>query len=275
MLFGAIIGDIVGSKYEFDNIRTKDFLFFENDMFFTDDTVMSIAVFEALKNTRENNYTNLKEETVRQLKKYGRMYPNCSYGVRFRHWLISDEPQPYNSYGNGSAMRISSVGYFANSIDEVKKLSRVISEVSHNHPEGVKGAEATAIAIYMALNKKSKSEIKEYIEKNYYSLDFEYEELVKNYRFNETCQDTVPQALYCFFISDSFEDAIRCGISIGGDSDTLCAIVGSIAEAYYGVDREMMKRVSYYLDDFLLEKLYDSQEFEKLLNKDILKAPKC
>lgn len=272
MLFGAVIGDIVGSKYEFDNIRTKDFDFFDRDMFFTDDTVMSVAVYEALKNTYENDYKGLSEEVVKQMQQYGRRYPYCSYGGRFAFWLMDKDPQPYNSFGNGSAMRVSAVPYFAKSIDEVKVLSRKVTEVTHNHPEGIKGAEATAVATYMALNKCNKKEIKKYIEDNYYSMNFDYEELRKNYRFNEICQDTVPQALYCFFESNNFEDAIRTGISIGGDSDTLCAITGAVAEAYYGVNKKMQKGALAYLDGHLREKVVEAELLVKELSKKNTKA---
>lgn len=252
MLYGAIIGDIVGSKYEFNNIKTKEFNFFDDDMFYTDDSVMSIAVAESLLNTYKNNYNGLKEEVVKQMKKYGRLYFNVGYGYMFREWLKSNNPLPYNSCGNGSAMRVSAVAYFAKSLEEVKLLSKIVSEVSHNHIEGIKGAEATAVAIYMALHKASKEEIKNYISKNYYDLNFDYEKLKKEYKFNALCQTTVPQALYCFFISNSFEDTIRTGISIGGDSDTLCAIAGSVAEAYYGVNEKYIEKASEYLDERLL-----------------------
>ncbi len=253
MLYGAIIGDIVGSKYEFNNIKTKKFKFFDEEMFFTDDTVMSIAVAEALLNTYKNNYDNLKNEVIKQMQKYGSLYPCAGYGGMFTAWLHSEKPIPYNSFGNGSAMRVSAVSYFAKSIEEVKKISKMVSEVTHNHVEGIKGAEATSVAIYMALHKASKEEIRDYISKNYYDLNFDYEKLKRDYEFNELCQTTVPQALYCFLISDNFEDTIRTGISIGGDSDTLCAIAGSVAEAYYGIDEKYIKEANKYLDNRLLK----------------------
>lgn len=264
MLYGAIIGDIVGSKYEFNNIKTKEFAFFDEDMFFTDDTVMSVAITEALFNTYKNNYKNLREEVIKQMQKYGKMYPNAGYGGMFRKWLKSEKPEPYNSCGNGSAMRVSSVAYFATSIDEVKMLAKIVSEVTHNHKEGIKGAEATAVAIYMALNKVSKEEIKAYIVNNYYDLNYDYEKLKKEYTCDGLCQTTVPEALYCFFISNSFEDTIRTGVSIGGDSDTLCAIAGAVAEAYYGVDENMKEKSLTYLDDCLCAKMI---KFNSLLNK--------
>jgi type I restriction enzyme M protein len=277
MLYGAMIGDIVGSKYEFNNIRTKDFNFFDKDMFFTDDTVMSVAVYEALKETYKNKYKNLANKTVEKMQEYGKLYPYCSYGGRFSSWLRSSDPQPYNSFGNGSAMRVSPVAYFAKSIDETKKLSRIVTSVTHNHPEGIKGAEATAVSIYLALNKKNKNEIKKYIEDNYYSMNFDYEDLRKNYYFNEICQDTVPQALFCFFESKDFEDAIRTGISIGGDSDTLCAITGAVAEAYYGVNKKTKEEALSYLDKRLYNVIKESDLVEtilkeKLNSKDIQKS---
>jgi type I restriction enzyme M protein len=194
-------------------------------------------------------------------------YTTAGYGGMFIDWLIKGDTKPYNSFGNGSAMRVSPVAYFANSIEEVKELSKQVTEVTHSHPEGIKGAEATAVSIFMALNKCDKKEIKKYIEDNYYSMDFDYEELRKNYRFNEICQDTVPQALYCFFESKDFEDAIRTGISIGGDSDTLCAITGAVAEAYYGVNQKMKDKALSYLDSHLRNKIIEAEELFPLANK--------
>ena len=265
-MLGAIIGDIVGSIYEFDNIRTKNFQLFSSRCFFTDDTVMTIAVYKALKKSKLFNYKNLQEQAVKQMQKYGKLYPNMSYGTSFQQWLNTKNPRPYNSYGNGAAMRVSPVAYFAKSIDEVKKLSYQVTVVSHNHEEGIKGAEATAISIWLALNKYSKEQIKKYIEEKYYSLDFIYEDLVKNYRFNETCQNTVPQAIYCFLISESFEDCLRTSISIGGDSDTLCAISCAIAEAYYGIPEDIKFKALQYLDKKILA---DYEEFNKLKEKKL------
>lgn len=265
-MLGAIIGDIVGSIYEFDNIRTKNFQLFSSRCFFTDDTVMTVAVYKALKKSKLSKFKNLQEQTVKEMQKYGKLYLNMSYGTSFRHWLNSKKPRPYNSYGNGSAMRVSPVAYFAKSIDEVKELSYKVSAVTHNHEEGIKGAEATAVSIWLALNKYSKEQIKKYIQEKYYSLDFEYEDLVKNYRFNETCQNTVPQAIYCFLISESFEDCLRTSISIGGDSDTLCAISCAIAEAYYGIPKDIKFIALQYLDKKILA---DYKEFNKIKEKKL------
>lgn len=256
MLYGAIFGDVVGSIYEWDNIKTKDFELFDEDSFFTDDTVMSIAVACALsenKNSRDNFL--LGTRAIKWMKLLGREYPDAGYGSHFGMWLNEDMPQPYNSWGNGAAMRISPVAYFAKTLDEVKELSFRVTAVSHNHPEGIKGAEATAMAIFLALQGKSKEEIKEYIVQNYYPINFTLDKIRPFYVFRSSCQETVPQALQAFFESESFEDAIRNAISIGGDSDTIAAITGSVAEAYYGVPDNIKEFVRGKLDDNLREKL--------------------
>ena len=291
-MLGAIIGDIVGSIYEFDNIKTKEFEFFQENMELTDDSVMTLAVAKALMDTLEtgnetgfknlsreiseeklkliqnkfgseiNPKTELEANAILRMVEIGIKYPYMSYGTRFRYWL--EEPIAYNSFGNGSAMRVSPVAYIGKNIEEVKFLSREVTKVSHNHEEGIKGAEATAVAIFMARNKCSKEEIKSEMEK-YYNLDFNYEDLVKNYGFDETCQGTVPEAIYIFLESKDFEDAIRTAISIGGDSDTLAAIVGSIAEAYYTIPDALKEKALSYMDSFE-RKIYD--EFEKLISKE-------
>ncbi len=238
-MLGAIIGDVVGSRFEFHNYRNKDFELFTSRCFFTDDTVMTAAVANALINHKD---------MAKELQKYGRKYEDRGYGGRFARWLYTDNPKPYNSYGNGAAMRISAVGWLANNESEVKALAKQATEVTHNHPEGLKGAEVTAMCIYLARHKASKKDIKEYVSKNY-DINFNYEELVKHYQFNETCQDSVPQAIYCFLISNSFEDCLRTVISIGGDSDTLGAIACSVAEAYYGIPDDIKNKVLNYFDN--------------------------
>ncbi len=255
-MLGAIVGDIVGSIYEFSNIRRKDFLLFSPNCFFTDDSVMTFAVAEALRKTKRKKFKNLDEKAIQEMQKFAKLYPNESYGTVFKGWLEDKNPRPYNSFGNGAAMRVSPVPYFAENLEEVKKLSREVTAVSHNHPEGIKGAEATSVAIYLALNKHSKDEIKKYIEEHYYKLNFDYENLKQKYFFNETCQNTVPQAIYCFLISKDFEDCVRTSVSIGGDTDTLCAISCAIAEAYYGMPENIKNTALRYLDKRLL-KLYE------------------
>jgi len=260
-MLGAIIGDIVGSVYEFNNIKTKNFPLFSYRSFFTDDTVMTVAIFNALKECK-GNYKKLEKNAIKQMQHWGKKYPNKSYGARFSEWLTSKKPTPYNSFGNGSAMRISAVPYFARNLQEVKELSKLVTQPTHNHPEGIKGAEATATAIWLALNGYDKEQIKKYIIENYYNLDFNYKDLVENYEFNETCQATVPQAIFCFLISDSFEDCLRTSISIGGDSDTLCAISCAIAEAFYGIPEEIKNQAIQFLDKDIYQSVLD---FEKVI----------
>ncbi len=270
-MLGAIIGDIVGSKYEFNNIKTKEFTFFQPDMFFTDDTVMTVAIYDALSSCK-GNYSYLSDLAIEKMQEYGKKrYPmsdKIGYGSMFNGWLTFKIPAPYNSYGNGSAMRVSSVAYFAKSLEEVKKMSYAVTSVTHNHEEGIKGAEATAVATFMALHGASKKEIKDKIESDYYSLDFDYQKLKETYSYKVSCQRTVPEALYCFLISNSFEDTIRTGVSIGGDSDTLCAIAGSVAEAYFGIPREIKSTAKLYLDKFLNKKVDEFDKMFSLKDKD-------
>lgn len=219
-MLGAIIGDIAGSRFEWHNILTKDFelLTHIHGCKPTDDSIMSLAVAQAIMNCN-GNYESLGDETVKAMQTIGRKYPYCGYGGMFRQWMFSDNPHPYNSYGNGAAMRVSACGFAAKSLEEAVVLSKAVTEVTHNHPEGIKGAEATAAAIYLAREGKSMLDIQDYINKHYYKINFTLNGIRGTYKFNETCQETVPQALEAFFESNSFEDAIRNAISIGGDSD--------------------------------------------------------
>jgi ADP-ribosyl-[dinitrogen reductase] hydrolase len=268
-LIGAIIGDIVGSRFEFNNHRNKDFELFTDECKVTDDSIMTIAVAKAimeteknlkfLSNYRENNhdyYKLLESMTIKYMQEIGRKYPYCGYGGMFRRWVFSDNPKPYNSFGNGAAMRISPVGFFANTEHEARELSKTVTSVTHNHEEGIKGAEATVVSIYMARHGATKEEIRQKINENYYSLNFTINEIRDTYKFNETCQGTVPQAIVAFLESTSFEDAIRTAISVGGDSDTVAAIAGSIAEAYYGVPDDIKEKALTYLDT-KLRSIYD------------------
>ena len=240
-MLGAVIGDMVGSIYEWDNIKKKDFPFFSSECFPTDDSIMTIAVAKAIL---ENNgqFEGLKNKTIEWIQKIGRQYPNCGYGGRFKKWIRSDEPKPYLSFGNGSAMRVSACGWAGDSLEEVQKLSYAVTVITHDHPQGLKGAEATACAIFLARTGHSKDEIRAFIEENYYELDITLDEIRPFYHFDVTCQGTVPYAIRAFLESDSFEDAIRNAISIGGDSDTLAAITGSIAEAFYGIPDELREQ---------------------------------
>jgi len=261
MVIGAITGDIVGSVYEFHDHKSKDFELFKEKCFFTDDSVMSIAVLKALSlYSRDGDMQAFKKIVIDCMQEIGRKYPHCGYGSGFSSWMFSDYPKPYNSYGNGSAMRISAVGFYAKSKQEVIELSRAVSEVSHNHVEGIKGAEATAMAIFLARQGVYKQEIRKYITQTYYpELDgMTVDGVRKDYYFNATCQQTVPQALLCFFEAEDFEDAIRNGISIGGDSDTICAILGGVAEAYFGVPSWIQESAWYFLDDYLKAQIKES-----------------
>ncbi len=251
-MLGAIIGDIVGSRFEWNNNKSKDFEFLTYKCFPTDDSIMTLALAQAILVSKPD-HSDLGKNAVEYMQSVGRNYPDCGYGGGFRKWMFSDDPKPYNSYGNGAAMRVSAAGFAANSIEEAKDIAKKITEVTHNHPEGIKGAEATAVAIYMAKTGSSLLEIRDYIVKNYYPMNFTLDGIRATYKFNETCQDTVPQALMAFFESTDFEDAIRNAISIGGDSDTLAAICGGVAEAYYGVPAEIRKHALTFLDKQLLQ----------------------
>lgn len=231
-MYGAIIGDIAGSVYEFHNIKSKEFKFISANCRFTDDTAMSIAVANALVRSVSENM-DFKSLVVEEMQSIGREYPHAGYGGMFRRWLASETPAPYNSFGNGSAMRVSACGLFALSLEEALSLAKESAEVTHSHPEGIKGAQATAAAIYLAKTHKSRDEIRKYIEENFYSLDFTLDEIRPAYQFDVTCQGSVPQAIVAFLESESYEDAIRNAISIGGDSDTIAAVTGGIAMAYY------------------------------------------
>lgn len=244
-MLGAIIGDSVGSKYEFNNIKTKDFEIHENDFEATDDTIMTLAVCDIL----QRHVANDRDEVIDTLRKWARAYPNAGYGGRFFSWALYDDTRKsYHSCGNGSAMRVAACGWYGRDEEEVKELSKAVTEVTHDHPEGLKGAEVTAMCVYYARIGKDKDFIRNYVEQ-YYNLDFDYEELRRTYYHGEEiCQNTVPQAIYCFLISKSFEDCLRTTISIGGDCDTTAAISCAIAEAYY-------KEIPTFLSEWTIESL--------------------
>lgn len=233
-MLGAIIGDMVGSIYEFANHRSKEFPFFSDNCWPTDDSIMTIALAKALLET-DGKAEGLSKKAVKWMRKIGQQYSNCGFGGRFYDWVFSEHPQPYGSFGNGAAMRVSACGFAANSLSEASTLSHAVTAVTHDHPEGIKGAEATTCAIYLARTNHTKQEIRDYITENYYNLDFTLDEIRPHYLYNDSCQGTVPQAIKAFLESESFEDAVRNAISIGGDSDTLAAITGGIAEAFYGI----------------------------------------
>ena len=263
-MYGAILGDIVGNPYEFDcnNYKAKDFPLFSRRSDFTDDTVMTLAVAKALLSTRGQDDAAIKAALVREMQQLG---PDRGYGTHFGGWLYEDAPQPYQSYGNGSAMRVSPAAWLAKDMAETLHLARLTAQVTHDHPEGIKGAVVVAGAIYLARMGRSMAEIREYAER-FYPIDFTLDEIRPDYDFVETCQGSVPQALEAFFESIGFEDAIRNAVSIGGDSDTIADMAGAIAEAYYGADREMKDIALSYLDQDLLD---IAEEFERRI---ILKA---
>lgn len=257
-MFGAILGDIIGSPFEFDRgNKSKKFPLFSEDSQFTDDTVMTLAVFYAFYKFKTRTeckyklgwyYTNvapteenmLKDLICESMQYWGRRFPYAGYGSNFNSWLYSEAPIPYNSFGNGSAMRVSCVGWMFGDLDTTRKMARISAEVTHNHPEGIKGAESVASAIFLARNGYSKEYIKEYVTNEFgYDLNRTCDEIRPSYRHVESCQETVPEAIIAFLEGKSFIDVIRTAVSLGGDCDTLTAIAGSIAEAFYGVSNNM------------------------------------
>ena len=268
-MYGAILGDIIGSPFEFDRgDKTKEFDLFTKGCDFTDDSVMTIAVGEALLAVGpEATVKEIEEAVVTNMQDWGKRYPYAGYGGRFRYWLRERNPKPYGSYGNGSAMRVSAVGWLYDSLERTREVARATANVTHNHPEGIKGAEATASAIYMARNESSKEEIKEYIEREFhYNLDRTLDEIRPGYHMDETCQRTVPEAIIAFLESKDFEDAIRNAVSLGGDTDTLGAITGSIAEAFYGISDVLIAECRSRIDEGLMTDIFD--EFDHILGRD-------
>ena len=253
-MYGAILGDIIGSPYEFDmGNKSKEFPLFSEGSQFTDDSIMTLAVAEGIMDALEQDENCsdevMKTHIIAAMKKYGNLYPNAGYGARFSWWLLMENTAPYNSLGNGSAMRVSSVAWLFDTLDDVRRGARLSAEVTHNHPEGIKGAESVASAIYLARTGHSKAYIKDYIQREFfYDLSRTCDEIRPTYWHNETCMQTVPEAITAFLEGTSFEDVIRTAVSLGGDCDTLTAISGSIAEGFYGVPEvlqtECHKRLS-------------------------------
>ena len=242
-MYGAILGDIIGSPFEFDRgDKTKDFKLFSRRSHFTDDSVMTLAVCEALlKVGQDAAVKEIEDAVITSMQSWGRRYPHEGYGGYFRRWLTARHPEPYNSFGNGSAMRVSAAGWLYDSLEKTRVVAKATANVTHNHPEGIKGAEATASAIFMARNGSSKEEIKKYIENEFhYDLNRTLDEIRPSFHMDETCQKTVPEAIIAFLEARDFEDAIRNAVSLGGDTDTLGAITGSIAEAYFGISETLI-----------------------------------
>ncbi len=263
-MLGAIIGDIIGSRFEVFNHKSKEFELFTDDCRVTDDSIMTFAVAKALMNTdkaaKERGINLLNDEYLLLLKKnavhcmqmIGRKYRHCGYGAGFIEWIFSNDPKPYYSYGNGAAMRISPVGLFAHSEEEVFALSDAVTSVSHDHPEGMKGARATALAVFLAKSGLPMEKIKKRMEE-FYALDFTVDEIRPTYRFDASSQGTVPQALQCFFESTSYKDAIRTAVSLGGDTDTIAAITGGIAGVYFGIPEDIKEQALGYIDNDLVD----------------------
>lgn len=266
-MIGAILGDIIGSPYEFDcGNKSKDFPLFTCKSTFTDDTVMTLAVGMTFLNLLPNASDDcILRMLANRMRQFGKMYPNAGYGGMFGKWLHNPECQAYNSFGNGSAMRVSSVAWLYNDINAVRHAAMLSAEVTHNHPQGIKGAEATASAIFLARTGHTKGEIKGYIQHEFgYELNRTCDEIRPSYYHTETCMETVPEAITAFLEGNSFEDVIRTVVSLGGDCDTLTAIAGSIAEGFYGVPAEFKEECYNRLPKTLLN---DLKEFEEYLDR--------
>ncbi len=239
-LLGAVAGDVIGSVYEFEGQKEYDFSLFSARSKFTDDSVLTIAVADAILHRR--SYLDC-------IREYALRYPDSGFGGYFRRWMYSDDPRPYNSFGNGSAMRVSAAGWAFETREEVLSEAERSAAVTHNHPEGIKGAQATALCVYLARMGESREDIKREVQSRFaYDLERTLDEIRPSYKFNELCQQTVPEAILAFLESSSYEDAVRKAISLGGDADTLAAVTGAIAEAYYGgvpaeICEEVMKRL--------------------------------
>lgn len=263
-MIGAILGDMIGAPYEFDRgNKTKDFPLFSKESQFTDDTVMTIAVADALMGISADAPDKvICDDIIRSMHRWGRKYPDAGYGGMFYQWLRRRDTQAYGSFGNGSAMRVSSAGWLYDSLKETRWIARLTAQVTHNHPEGIKGAEATASAIFLARTGNSKEEIRDYIIREFgYDLSRTCDEIRPAYYHVETCQKTVPEAITAFMEGTDFEDVIRTAVSLGGDCDTLTCIAGSMAEAFYGVPEELKEECRKRLTTDMLEVMDHFDQF--------------
>lgn len=250
-MLGAIIGDVIGSPYEYGSDKSKDFMLFVPDCRTTDDSVLTIAVGCACAEADCGNEYEFKRILKERLKEIGLQYPDAGYGKRFYQWMILDEDEPYGGDTNGCAMRVSPVAWAVDTLEEVERLAKWSAEITHDHPDGIKGAQAVAAAVFLARTGADKDEIREYIESKYYDLDFTIEDIRPGYSHDMTCEGSVPQAIVCFLDSCDFEDAVRNAVSLGGDGDTQACIAGAIAEAYYGIPDDISEAVFDYIDDTL------------------------
>lgn len=259
-MLGAIFGDIVGSRYEFRNTKSKNFELFANGCHFTDDSVMTLAVAKALlQYDRTEDLNVFKDILITTMHALGGAYPYAGYGGKFFWWLLKKSREPYQSFGNGSAMRVSPVAWYANSLEETIALAEASAEITHNHPDGIKGAVVAAGATYLARTGATKEEIGNFVA-SYYPINFTLDEIRPTYTFDVSCQGSVPQAMKAFLESVSFEDTIRGAVSIGGDSDTIAAIAGAVAEAFYGMTDEEKSKANSYLTEPLKEIIFDFEQ---------------
>ncbi len=250
-MLGAVFGDIVGSVYEFHNTNRMDFPLISRASQPTDDSIMTLAVADALMRTWGESDEKIKEEIVKSMQRMGRMYPNAGYGGRFRAWLAAEDPKPYGSLGNGSGMRVSSVGWLYQTLEDTLHAANLTAEVTHNHPEGIKGARAIAACVFLARTGASKEEIRTYAADTFgYDLSRPLDDIRRNYSFDPTCPGSVPEAIRAFYESSNYEDAVRRAVVLGGDSDTLACMAGAIAEAYFGMPDELKMKALQILDPY-------------------------
>ena len=254
-MYGAIAGDIIGSETEFDPIKTKDFELFTSGCGFTDDSVMTIALMEALlKCGKDPDREAFEVQFVKSMQSWGRKYPGAGYGGTFYDWIFLKNPKPYNSWGNGSAMRVSPAGWWCDSLEDTLRLAGWSAEVTHNHPEGIKGAKSVSASIFLARTGHSKEDIKDYVTSNFgYDLDTPLDKIRPSYIFDVSCQGSVPQSIRCFLEGTDYIDTVRNAVSLGGDSDTMGAIAGSIAEAFWGVPEAVTSIAKMFLTDEMLK----------------------
>ena len=264
-MLGAIVGDVIGSPFEFDwhreEAHSKKFELVSRRSYVTDDSIMTLAVADAIMKSIPKlgdsvNEGKFRRQVIASMQAFGKMYPNAGYGSRFRSWLREDNPQPYNSWGNGSAMRVSPVAWAFDTLEEVERFAEISAAVTHDHPEGIKGAQATAGATFLARTGKSKDEIREYVTSRYgYDLSRTLDEIRPDYYHVESCQETVPEAITAFLEGKDFEDVARCAVSLSGDADTLTDISCAIAEGFYGIPEKISLMVEPKLDDFMTDLL--------------------